>query len=176
MAQFLEDMSPEDKRAYIRRMGGTSEQLLSVLLGLQRMSRRNFIDEETALLVAEELHTSEARIYDVLTFYDMLSTTPGARFVLEVCNSTPCHYEGSAKVVEVLKQELGVEMDEITPDGLFSYTYCPCLGACDIGPVIRVKDNVYGYLNEARIQRLLDGLRRRAAREDAGAGRGECGK
>lgn len=169
MAFFLENMSEQEIRKLIAKFGTSSDRLLTVLLSLQRRSRYNYISESVAQVVADAFGMTEAKLYEVLTFYDMLSTKPSARFILEICNSTPCHYEGSGRVAAILEQELHVPIETITDDGMFLYRYCPCMGACDIGPVVRVKDNVYGYLNEARIKRLLEGLRRRAAREDAEA-------
>ena len=63
-------------------------------------------------------------------------------------------------MVEVLEQELGIKPGETTYDGMFSLQYTPCVGACDIGPVIKVKDKVYGNLNPAKIRELIDTLRK----------------
>lgn len=35
----------------------------------------------------------------------------------------------------------------------------PCVGACNIGPVIKIGDKVYGNLNEERIRKILRELR-----------------
>ncbi|HBE85069.1 MAG TPA: formate dehydrogenase, partial [Lachnoclostridium sp.] len=38
--------------------------------------------------------------------------------------------------------------------------YIPCVGACDIGPVIKIKDTVFGNLSDEKISALIDDLRR----------------
>jgi NADH-quinone oxidoreductase subunit E len=52
-------------------------------------------------------------------------------------------------------------MGETTPDGVFSLRFTPCVGMCEIGPVIKVKDEVYGNLTEEKIKALLADLRSR---------------
>ena len=89
----------------------------------------------------------------------MLKTEPKARYVLKVCNSTPCHFSRSEEIAQILKEELGVGIGETTEDGVFAYHYIPCVGACDIGPVIKVKDTVYGNLDRRKIRQLLADLR-----------------
>ena len=118
----------------------------------------NYIDEETAALVAEEVGMNPTRVYDIITFYAMLKTEPKARYVLKVCNSTPCHFSRSEEIAQILKEELGVGIGETTEDGVFAYPYIPCVGA-DIGPVIKVKDTVYGNLDRRKIRQLLADLR-----------------
>lgn len=152
-------LTTEEKRAIIRDNGGDKEHLLAILYELQNASGYNYIDEDTATLVAEEVGMPPTQVYDIITFYAMLKTEPKARFVLKVCNSTPCHFSRSQEVARILNEELGVPMGETTGDGLFAYHYIPCVGACDIGPVIKVKDTVYGNLDRQKIRQLLDDLR-----------------
>ena len=91
--------------------------------------------------------------------YELQKTEPKARYVLKVCNSTPCHFSRSEEIAQILKEELGVGIGETTEDGVFAYHYIPCVGACDIGPVIKVKDTVYGNLDRRKIRQLLADLR-----------------
>lgn len=156
---FLEEMSAEEKRAVIRRCGADTEQLLAILLELQSLSRRSYIDEDTAAVVADELGLSLAHVHDVITFYAMLSSTPRGRYVLEVCISAPCYLVKSQRVIGWLEAELGISLGETTPDGLFTLTTTPCVGACEIGPVIKVGDEVYGNLDQDAVRRLVAGLR-----------------
>ena len=157
----IEQMTAEEKRHIIRSMGGDTEHLLTILLELQRHSQHSCIDQATAEIVAEEVGLTPAKISDVITFYAMLNDKPSGKYVLEVCNSTPCYYSRSSRVAKILEKELGIHMGETTPDGVFSLRYTPCVGACEIGPVIKVNDEVYGNLTEEKIVALLSDLRSR---------------
>jgi len=157
----LEQMTAEEKRQFIREMGGDTEHLLSILLELQHLSEHNYVDPATAEIVAEEVGLTPSKVCDVLTFYAMLNDKPAGKYVLEVCNSTPCHYCRSDEIAGLLTAELGIGMGETTPDGMFSLRFTPCVGMCEIGPVIKVKDEVYGNLDEAKVKALLADLRAR---------------
>ena len=127
-----ETLSRERVLEIIEECGGDKEHLLSILIEIQRECRRNYINEASARVVAEKLDIPLVQLYDILTFYAML---------------------------EFLRKELGINFGETTPDGMFSLQYMPCVGACNIGPVIKIGDRVYGNLNEERIRKILRELR-----------------
>jgi NADH-quinone oxidoreductase subunit E len=148
-----------EKLTIIMENGGRQENILNILLALQNVSDEGYIDRDTAAFVAKELSMTETRVYEIASFYSMISTKPQAKYVLEVCNSTPCYYTKSDDVVEWLGNELGVGLGEATEDGMFCYNYTPCVGACDIGPVIKVKDTVYGNLTMDKVKALISDFR-----------------
>lgn len=143
----------------IHQDGGEKGDILKILLDLQFSSEEGYIDRETAALVAQELHMTEARVYEIVSYYAMLKEKPQAKFVLKVCNSSPCHFSRSDEVIESLKKKLGVPIGETTDDGLFAFHYIPCVGACDMGPVVKIKDTVFGNLDDDKISALIDDLR-----------------
>ncbi|QOV19203.1 NAD(P)H-dependent oxidoreductase subunit E [Blautia liquoris] len=149
----------EEKLRIIRQNGGKQENILEILINLQFDSKEGYIDEETAALVAEELHMTESRVYEIISFYAMLKEKPQANYVLKICNSSPCHFSRSEEVCLSLEKKLGVPIGKTTDDGLFAYHYIPCVGACDIGPVIKIKDTVIGNLDDEKISALIDDLR-----------------
>ncbi|WP_334105265.1 NAD(P)H-dependent oxidoreductase subunit E [Muricomes intestini] len=149
----------KEKLRIIHQDGGEQENLLEILLDIQFASAEGYIDEETAALVADELHMTETRVYEIVSYYAMLKEKPQAKFVLKVCNSSPCHFSRSEEVVLSLEKKLGVPIGNTTADGLFAYHYIPCVGACDIGPVIKIKDTVFGHLSDEKISSLIDDLR-----------------
>ena len=153
------ELTKEEIIAFIKFNGGTKEDILNILLELQKASPKGFIDFRTAQIVADFLKMSYSEIYQVISFYDMLNTEPQAKFVIKICTSTPCYFTKSSKIASLLKAELGVEAGEITADGMFSYHFIPCVGACDTGPVIVVKDAVYGNLTDEFIRELIVDLR-----------------
>ena len=152
MAQSL---SLEERRGIIRARGGRKEALLSILLDLQNASDGRCIDEETAGLVAEELELPLARVYDVLTFYAMLSTRPQAAHVVEVCASAPCRFAHGESGAALVERVLGAKPGETTADGRFAVKAVPCFGACDRAPAIRLDERIYGPLDERSLRALL---------------------
>lgn len=143
----------------IHQGGSGKENILKILLDLQFASEEGYIDRETAALVAQELHLTQARVYEIVSYYAMLKEKPQAKFVLKVCNSSPCHFSRSEEVALSLERKLGVPIGKTTDDGLFAYHYIPCVGACDVGPVVKIKDTVFGNLDDGKISALIDDLR-----------------
>lgn len=147
-----------EKEAIILENDADPQRILNILIELQFASEEGYIDQETAQLVAEHLHLTEARVYEIVSFYAILKTEPQAKYVLKICNSTPCHYTGGAMVAEVLETILEVPENQPTPDGLFMYHSIPCIGACDLGLVIKIKDTVFSQLTEEKIYQLIQHL------------------
>lgn len=147
-----------EKLRIIHQGGGAQENILEILIDLQFASEEGYIDEETAALAAQELHMTESRVYEIVSYYAMLKEKPQAKFTLKVCNSSPCHFSRSEEIVLSLEKKLGVPIGKTTDDGLFAYHYIPCVGACDIGPVIKIRDTVFGNLDDDKISSLIDNL------------------
>ena len=155
----MSQLTIAEKKQIITKNGAKPERILNILVDLQFASEEGYIDQPTAALVAEELGMTETRVFEIVSYYAMLKNEPQAKYVLKVCNSAPCFANKSDQVIKVLEQELQVKIGEPTIDGMFAYHYIPCVGACDIGPIIKIKDTVFGQLNEEKIQQLLSDLR-----------------
>lgn len=145
--------------AIIQNNGGTRENILGMLLDIQSASADGCVDRDSAVKLAERLKMSETRIYELVGFYAMLSDKPQAKYVLEICNSSPCRFTKSDEVAACVKRILGIQPGQSTGDNMFACKFVPCVGACDIGPVIKVKDTVFGNLNDEKIEQLITGLR-----------------
>ena len=62
-------------------------------------------------------------------------------------------------MVDLCKKKLGLEIGEITEDGLFSLGRVECLGACVNAPVIKINENYYEDLDSDSLKKLLDSLK-----------------
>ncbi len=100
----------EEKLRIIRQDGAKQENILEILIDLQFASEEGCIDKETAAMVAEELHMTETRVYEIVSYYAMLKDKPQAKYVLKICNSSPCHFSRSEEVCLSLEKKLGVPM------------------------------------------------------------------
>jgi NADH-quinone oxidoreductase subunit E len=131
------------------------QQLIAVLLDIQTASGKNFVEKQWAQLAAEVLDVPLSKVFDVLTFYSMLSTEPRGEYVIEICKSTPCHFTGGEEAVRWLESAAGVKLGETTADGKITLSYSSCFGACDIAPAVKIGDDVFGYLTEEKIKTLV---------------------
>lgn len=145
--------------AIIEAHGKSTEGLLSILLEIQEASGESYVQEEWVKLVADQLGLPYSKVYDVLTFYAMFSTKPRGKYVIEVCKSTPCHVSKSHRIVKILEKELGISIGNTTEDKLFTLLYTSCVGACDIGPVIKIGEDIYGDLTADKIIDIIHDYR-----------------
>lgn len=154
--------APLTERAVKEIMGkynNDPQQLIAVLLDIQAASGSNYVDEKWAALASDVLGVPLSKIYDVITFYAMFSTKPRGEYVIEICRSTPCHFTKADEVVGWFEGAVGVKMGETTPDGKFTLSRTSCVGACDMGPVAKIGDEVYGNLTSEKVNTLVKAYR-----------------
>jgi len=145
-SQVLEIMS---------RYGNDPQQLIAILLDIQAASGKNCVEKQWAELASSVLNVPLSKIFDVLTFYAMFSAQPRGEFVVEICQSTPCCFTGAKEIVRWFENAAGIKMGETSSDGKISLFYTSCVGACDIGPVVKIGDDVFGSLNDEKVKTLV---------------------
>lgn len=111
--------------------------------------------------VARILEVPPMRIYEVATFYTMFNREPVGRYFVQVCTTTPCMLCGSARIMEALRRELGIEAGQTTPDGLVTLVEVECAGACVNAPVLAINEDYYVGWRGADPGRPPNALRRR---------------
>jgi NADH-quinone oxidoreductase subunit E len=135
--------------------GNDPQQLIAVLLDIQAASGKNYVDEQWALLASNVLNVPLSKIYDVLTFYSMFSTTRRGESVIEVCRSTPCHFTKAEEVMGWFEAATGIKPGETTADGKITLIRTSCVGACDVGPAVKIGDHVFGNLTEDKVKAII---------------------
>ena len=109
----------------------TAEALLLPALHLAQKHWDGWLPDEAIAAVASELDLEPAKVYGVVTFYDLYHQHPVGRHRVRVCTNLPCQLRGAEEVLAGLKEHLKVDADEVTPDGKCSFVHFECLGACE---------------------------------------------
>ncbi len=148
-----------EKLELISKYPRSREYLLLILHELQRANPHNYLTPEDLRLAADYLNLPLSAVHDTVTFYTMFSLRPRGKHIIRLCDSPPCHLAGSWSLLSALKRELGIEVGETTPDGLFTLELTSCLGVCGVAPAMMVDDEVYGNLTEERLREILDSYR-----------------
>ena len=117
-----------------------------------------WVSEGVVNSVAAFLSLQPIEVYEVATFYDMFYTKPVGRHKIRVCTNISCMLRGSESVLDRLKEKLGVDVGESTPDGKVTLFEAECLGACSGAPMLIVDDRYVENLTPADIDRLLSEL------------------
>jgi len=109
--------------------------------------------------VAAYLDMDPIAVYEVATFYSMYEHKPVGRNKLCICTNISCMINGSDKVVDYLKEKLGVSgFGEVTEDGKFSLKEVECLGACGGAPMMQIDKKYHENLTPEVIDSILDEL------------------
>ncbi len=127
---------------------------------------QGWVSRENEELIAEYLGIPPIAVYEVTTFYNMFNQQPVGRFKFNVCTNLPCKLRDGQHALDHLCSRLGVEEGGTSADGLFTVQPSECLGACADAPVMLVNDrSMCSFMNNDRLDQLIDGLRGAAAAE-----------
>jgi NADH:ubiquinone oxidoreductase subunit E len=102
--------------------------------------------------IAKELNLPFSRVYGVVTFYSFFTMTPRGRHTIRVCLGTACYVRGGKALADAIKKEFGIAEGETTPDRRFTYEAIRCLGACGLGPVVVVDEDVHGRMKPSKLK------------------------
>ena len=105
-----------------------------------------YLPIEVQKMISTGLGVPLAEIYGIVTFYAQFSLNPKGKYHIGVCLGTACYVKGSGDILEKIKEILGIDVGECTPDGKFSLEATRCIGACGLAPVFTINDDVYGRL------------------------------
>ena len=139
--------------------GAGRDKLIPILQEVQ--DAEGFLRREAVVMIGRHLGVPASQRFGVATFYNQFRFEPVGRFHIQICRGTACHVKGSAKLLETLKRELGVEPGRTTRDGLFSIEVVACIGACGLAPVISINGEFHARVTPEEIPVLLDNCRNR---------------
>jgi NADH:ubiquinone oxidoreductase subunit E len=106
--------------------------------------------------IARELNLPLSRVYGVVTFYSFFTMTPRGKHTVRVCLGTACYVRGGKAIAESLRKEFGIDEGETTPDRMFTFESVRCLGACGLGPVVVVDEDVHGRVKPSKVKEILN--------------------
>lgn len=110
--------------------------------------------------VAERLDVPLSAVYEVIHFYTMYYVENPGKVNIQVCRTASCHLMGAQKIVQHLKDRLGIEPGQTDEDGMFRLEEVECLGACGMAPMLQVGKHYYENLTPEKVDELLDQWRR----------------
>ncbi len=106
--------------------------------------------------VAYLMEIPTAKVTGVATFYHYFRLVPRGKNMIRVCLGTACYVKGAERIVEKLKEELGIHLGETTKDSLFSLEGTRCLGCCGLAPVVEINGEVYGQVTPDKVPAILE--------------------
>src|SRR5215471_8719237 len=132
--------------------------LIPMLLLAQK--EQGYVTNEAIAYVASYLDLSPSEVDSILSFYTLLRRKPAGKYHIMICTNLACLLRGSDEIETCIKRKLGINLGEITPDGLFSAIEFECLASCTTAPVIQVNGEFYENLDVKKTEEILDALRK----------------
>ena len=137
----------------VQQYGASRDELIPILNEINR--KVGFLPNGVLEMVSKQLKLPQSKVLSVATFYQMLSTKPRGRHVIQFCESAPCHVTGGRQVWERLQEELNIKAGETTEDDKWSLITVSCLGVCGVGPVVVIDEDLYGNVTPDQLPEIL---------------------
>ena len=114
-----------------------------------------YIPPEATRRIANNLGLYPVQVQGVISFYSQLYTKPQGKNVVRVCRGTACHVRGGKTILKLVKQNLGLEEGETSPDYEYTLETVACIGVCALAPNIVVGSTTYGSMNTKKVVQLF---------------------
>ena len=126
---------------------------------LLAQKEHGWVKPETIEYVAAYVGLNASEVDSIMSFYTLLRRRPVGKYHIMVCTNLACLLRGSGDIEACVKRKLGVNLGDVTPDGLFSAIEFECLGSCTTAPCMQVNGEFYENLDVQKTERILDELR-----------------
>lgn len=108
---------------------------------------------------AAQLDLTAAQVAAVATFYTMFRRTPTGEYLVGVCTNTLCAVLGGDAILDAVREHLGIDCGDTTPDGRITLEHIECNAACDHAPVVMVNWEFFDAQDPASTIDLIEDLR-----------------
>ena len=106
--------------------------------------------------ISRGLNIPTAEVHSVVSFYSFFTMKPRGDHIIKICLGTACYVKGIEEVLGKIKENLKVEVGDITEDKKFSLEAVRCLGACGLAPVMVVDHDTHGAVTSKKVLQILD--------------------
>jgi len=121
---------------------------------------KGWLSSELMDYVAGYLEMPPVAVYEVATFYSMYNLQKLGRHKLTLCTCLPCGLQGALEAADHLRERLGIDFNETTPDGRCTLKEGECMGACAMAPVLLVNNKkMHDYMSKDKLDRLIEELK-----------------
>ena len=137
---------PEEKQA----------SALMPLLFLVQKQNENWIPLVAMKYLAKMLDIPYIQVYEVATFYSMYNLSPVGKYFVQVCTTTPCMISGAGKLVEVCKNKISQNQNELSANKICSWMEVECLGACVNAPMLQINEDYFEDLDKETTEEIIN--------------------
>ncbi len=166
-ARWDDEVDAAFVRQVVETYDARPEALVAIFGAVQ--ARYGYLPERALRLISDLMTIHWAQVFGAagLGGFRLL---PGQGHLITVCSCATCRFSGGDALLAALREDLGIEPGESTPDGAFTLETSPEVGAGAISPAIRIDTLVYGPLAPDEARHLVHQRREAAAAPAVGAG------
>ncbi len=114
-----------------------------------------YLPVEVQKFVADQMCVPLSQVYGVVSFYTFFTMVPKGKHPISVCMGTACFVKGAEKVLNAIREQLQIEVGEVTPDGKFSIDTLRCVGGCALAPIVMIGERVFGNVKPGQVKKIL---------------------
>ena len=118
-----------------------------------------YLPEKALKKIALALDKPYSEVAGVVGFYSFFTTVPRGRHLVRVCLGTACYVRGGRRVLDAMKQKLGIDVGQTTPDRQFTLEVARCFGACGLAPAVMIDEEVHQRVKPNKLNDLLEPYR-----------------
>jgi NADH-quinone oxidoreductase subunit E len=158
-------LSDREREAILRELTGVPSGSAACAEALGIVQReRGWVSDEAVRDLSDILGLTPEEIDGIATFYDRIYRRPVGAHVILLCDGVSCWVMGCEGIRAHIEERLEVRLGETTGDGMFTFLPAGCLGACDVAPAMMVDGELYGNLNDDKVDEILLRYREKGAR------------
>ena len=139
---------------------GKHQSAVMALLYIAQRQNKNWIPLSAMKYIAKFLDMPYIKVYEVATFYTMYNLAPVGEYFFQICTTTPCMLRGAYKLIDVCKNKISENENEISKDGKISWMEVECLGACVNAPMMQINDDYFEDLDEKKIDKIIETIKK----------------
>lgn len=164
ISKTLKEILSEDTKRRIKDLAGIFPGKQSIILMVLHAIYDQFGYLNPEAIKEASLITGIPDVYfeEAASFYTMFPLKPVGKYLIQVCHNISCTLMGAEGLIEYLRERLGIKVGGTTDDGLFTLVTVECLGSCGTAPVMQINDTYYENLTRAKVDEILERLRKQA--------------
>ena len=125
------------------------------LLYLAQKQNNNWLPLAALKYTGKFLSMPYINVYEIATFYSMYNLSPVGKYFVQVCTTSPCLLRGAGEIVQICQNKISKNQNEISKNGMCSWTEVECLGACVNAPMMQVNDDYYEDLDKKNADKII---------------------
>ena len=135
------------KKIVLNYPSGKKKSAVMALLYLAQKQNNNWIPLAAMKYIGKFRSMPYINVYEIATFYSMYNLAPVGKYFVQVCTTSPCALRGANKLVDICKEKISKNQNELSQNKLCSWTEVECLGACINAPMMQVNEDYYEDLD-----------------------------